>query len=245
MNLKSYYESQKINIFETAVPLTIVVDYLKDDVSDKMEQFLSINKCIEKYINEDVEFINQKLYEFQLAKEKTLKTPYKLTDCCHNQQNLWLLKPTGFNRGIGIHIFNNFDQLREIMHLHYGIGRGPRDKTSIFQTHNHNHNQVREQKDPVSDKQQIKNFTFVIQKLIEKPLLYLGRKFDIRCWVLLNSSDGKVYMYGEPYVRTSSKEYSTFDPLGPDQIFMQLTNNAIQKDAEDYGKFEEGNIISI
>jgi hypothetical protein len=25
---------------------------------------------------------------------------------------------------------------------------------------------------------------------------------------------------------------------------MQLTNNAIQKDAEDYGKFEEGNIIS-
>ena len=26
---------------------------------------------------------------------------------------------------------------------------------------------------------------------------------------------------------------------------MQLTNNAIQKDGEDYGKFEEGNIISI
>jgi hypothetical protein len=25
---------------------------------------------------------------------------------------------------------------------------------------------------------------------------------------------------------------------------MQLTNNAIQKDGEDYGKFEEGNIIS-
>jgi len=26
---------------------------------------------------------------------------------------------------------------------------------------------------------------------------------------------------------------------------MQLTNNAIQKDGEDYGKYEEGNIISI
>ncbi len=37
LNLKSYYETQKINIFETAVPLTLVVDYLKDDVSDKME----------------------------------------------------------------------------------------------------------------------------------------------------------------------------------------------------------------
>jgi len=26
---------------------------------------------------------------------------------------------------------------------------------------------------------------------------------------------------------------------------MQLTNNAIQKDGADYGKFEEGNIISL
>jgi hypothetical protein len=26
---------------------------------------------------------------------------------------------------------------------------------------------------------------------------------------------------------------------------MQLTNNAVQKDGEDYGKFEEGNITSI
>ena len=57
------------------------------------------------------------------------------------------------------------------------------------------------------DKEKIKNFTFVIQKLIEKPMLYLKRKFDIRCWVLLNSSDGRVYVYSEQYVRTSSKEY--------------------------------------
>jgi hypothetical protein len=54
-------------------------------------------------------------------------------------------------------------------------------------------------------------------------------------------------MFQEPYVRTSSKEYLGYDPDLPneDQIFMQLTNNAIQKDGEDYGKFEEGNILSI
>ena len=75
----------------------------------------------------------------------------------------------------------------------------------------------------------MKNFTFVIQKLIEKPMLYLRRKFDIRQWVLFNSSDGKTYMFQEPYVRTSSKEYVGYDPNLPneDQIFMQLTNNAI------------------
>ena len=69
----------------------------------------------------------------------------------------------------------------------------------------------------------------MIQKLIERPMLYLKRKFDIRCWVLLNSSDGRVYVYSEQYVRTSSKEYSSIDPDNPndDHIFMQLTNNAI------------------
>ena len=29
-------------------------------------------------------------------------------------------------------------------------------------------------------KEKMKNFTFVVQKLIEKPMLYLRRKFDIR-----------------------------------------------------------------
>jgi len=58
--------------------------------------------------------------------------------------------------------------------------------------------------------------------------LYLKRKYDVRMWVLLNY-DMKVYMYKESYIRTSSKEYTEYDPLIPseDQIFMQLTNNAI------------------
>ena len=59
--------------------------------------------------------------------------------------------------------------------------------------------------------------------------MYLGRKFDIRQWVLLNSSHGRVLIYSECYVRTSSKEYTDYDPTVPedDQIFMQLTNNAV------------------
>ena len=53
-------------------------------------------------------------------------------------------------------------------------------------------------------------------------MLYLKRKFDIRQWVLINSIDGKVYMYKECYVRTSSKEYTEYDPEIPssEQIYM-------------------------
>ena len=69
----------------------------------------------------------------------------------------------------------------------------------------------------------------MIQKLIERPLLFKQRKFDIRVWVIVNSFDGKCYMYKESYVRTSSKKYQEYDPNKPndEQIFMQLTNNAI------------------
>ena len=129
----------------------------------------------------------------------------------------------------------------------YGIGRGQRDKTSIFQTHNHNHNHRENMTGDVAENKQHKNFTFVLQKLIERPLLYNQRKFDIRQWVLFNASDGKIYMFAEPYVRTSSSEYKQYDPTiaEEEQIFMQLTNNAVQRDGEEYGKYEEGNIVSI
>jgi hypothetical protein len=83
--------------------------------------------------------------------------------------------------------------------------------------------------------------------LIERPLLFHNRKFDIRVWVLVNSFDGKCYLFKEGYVRTSSTIYQEYDSNTPneEQIFMQLTNNAIQKNGEEYGKYEEGNIISI
>ena len=48
--------------------------------------------------------------------------------------------------------------------------------------------------------------TYIIQKYIEKPLLYKQRKFDIRCYMLLNSQNKmlKGYLYEEGYIRTSS-----------------------------------------
>ena len=97
----------------------------------------------------------------------------------------------------------------------YGIGRGSKDKISIFQTHNQTHFQ--------SDQgEKMRSFTFVIQKLIERPLLFNQRKFDIRMWVLINSSDGRCYLYREGYVRTSSKIYTDYDPAlsSDEQIYM-------------------------
>lgn len=51
----------------------------------------------------------------------------------------------------------------------------------------------------------------------------------------------KVYLYEEGYLRTSSREYNIHDLSNK---LIHLTNDAVQKKAADYGKFEAGNKIS-
>lgn len=51
----------------------------------------------------------------------------------------------------------------------------------------------------------------------------------------------KAYWYPEGYIRTSSSRFSlkhNSDPL------IHLTNDAVQKYSEEYGKYEKGNKIS-
>ena len=83
-----------------------------------------------------------------------------------------------------------------------------------------------------------------MQKYIEKPLLINGRKFDIRCYGLIASINGclKGYFYRDCYFRTSSKEYSI---TNLSNRLIHLTNDAVQKHSDDYGKFENGNKLSV
>lgn len=51
----------------------------------------------------------------------------------------------------------------------------------------------------------------------------------------------KGYWYSEGYIRTTSTEYSVKNTK---DLFTHLTNDAVQKYGQDYGKFEKGNKIS-
>jgi hypothetical protein len=74
-------------------------------------------------------------------------------------------------------------------------------------------------------------------------MLIHNRKFDIRVYGMLTSVNGihKGYFYEDGYIRTSSTEFDLED-LG--NRFIHLTNDAVQKNCEDYGKFENGNKVS-
>ena len=47
------------------MPLTIVLNYLKDDIGDRVESFLNVFKLIDRNIDLEYESINQKLQESQ------------------------------------------------------------------------------------------------------------------------------------------------------------------------------------
>lgn len=85
--------------------------------------------------------------------------------------------------------------------------------------------------------------TFIVQKYIEDPLLIHKRKFDIRCYALVTHYHGLMqgYFYLEGYLRTTCQEYSL---KNAENLYVHLTNDAVQKKSDDYGKFENGNKMS-
>jgi len=65
----------------------------------------------------------------------------------HQGKNLWLLKPTGFNRGIGIHVFNSLDDLQNILWTHYRIAVQLPAHMRISQSQAEGDQQAREARD--------------------------------------------------------------------------------------------------
>ena len=64
-----------------------------------------------------------------------------------------------------------------------------------------------------------KSNKIILQKYIEKPLLYFGRKFDIRIWALL-TNDLKIYVFEEGHLKCCSINYD----LNSENTFCHLTN---------------------
>ena len=85
----------------------------------------------------------------------------------------------------------------------------------------------------------------IIQKYIEDPLLYNGRKFDIRIWVLFTylSKDSKyeIYVFKEGHLKACSDNFN----IDSDNLFIHLTNYSVQKYNKNFSKVEIGNEISF
>ena len=84
------------------------------------------------------------------------------------------------------------------------------------------------------------NSTIIIQKYIEKPLCYNGRKCDMRLWVML-TWDFNLYLFKEGHFKATSLPYD----VNSQDSYVHLTNYSVQKYNANFAKFETGNEISF
>ena len=154
----------------------------------------------------------------------------------------WIVKPASCtNRGVGIRVVPSAKEVFKIINKSCVPSESGAAKTD-----------GKEKKK--SGFKASKTKDWIVQKYIENPLLYQGRKFDIRCFVMLTGGDYsaegpptqhlKCYLYSTGYLRTSSTEWSLDEKKLKDPL-MHLTNDGIQsKNPDQYGKHEKGNKVS-
>ncbi|KAM9468376.1 polyglutamylase complex subunit TTLL1 isoform 1-T1 [Clarias gariepinus] len=125
----------------------------------------------------------------------------------------WIMKPCGKAQGKGIFLINKLSQIK----------KWSRDsRTSTFMAAN-------------SGKE-----AYVISLYIDNPLLIGGKKFDLRLYVLVTTYRPlKCYMYKLGFCRFCTVKY-TPSTSELDNMFVHLTNVAIQKHGDDYNPVHGG-----
>ena len=120
-----------------------------------------------------------------------------------------------------------------------------KDKEADKNEESKNNEEKNEDKDTNNNEEDKKNnkptyycSKILIQKYIENPLLYKGRKCDMRVWVLL-THNMKVYFFKEGHLKTCSIEYD----INSKDAFRHITNYSFQKYNDNFQKFEKGNEV--
>ena len=255
-NLLEYSHKNKVDVLDF-VPLTFILNFDSEIGKSEYDKFINCYNILKAMTDEFKETendtnkifikINSKLQSISLSdnKRSSNSSKAKLYPTHFIGENIWILKPTGLNRGRGVSVFNSLESLSTLI-KEYSEGV-PGDEGPIPNT-THDPQPVQTTSEcGISNLYNlpclIKTKSFVVQKYIERTLLIHNRKFDIRCWALL-TEDMKLYFFKEGYIRTSCSEYS-MDKDSIERKDVHLTNNAVQKYCADYGKFEDGNQLSF
>ena len=158
---------------------------------------------------------------------------------------VWICKPSSLtNRGYGIVVLNGERPVLDLVNR--ALTASPRARAGDADDENKPSMEDRKKRSASKSGQKE---GYIVQEYMTRPLLVSGRKFDIRCFVLLHldkskGSDKKLkaYFHQEMYVRTSGKKYS-LDDLGDREC--HLTNDAVQQKCASCGKYESGNKLTM
>ncbi|XP_075046758.1 LOW QUALITY PROTEIN: inactive polyglycylase TTLL10, partial [Mixophyes fleayi] len=123
----------------------------------------------------------------------------------------WICKPTGLNQGRGIYLLKNQEQITA---LRCQMGESMSKKL------------LSPAKCPQAR---------IVQRYIPNPLLLEGKKFDIRCYLLIASTVPYFVFFRHGYVRLTCNSYD----LKSDDLTGHLTNQYMQKKNPLYNELKE------
>ena len=223
-----YIENENIN-FEGKYPL--YRDYFGEiKLNEKIETKLLNNlNCYSR----DKE--RQKLMNRYIGTNTVIEIP----ETHSSGKNIWIIKAINLNRGMCIKIVNSYKKMLYILNkfkegVNYDFTSKNMDDLDNSSANKENKtDKSLDVKSPIYFCEKI-----IIQKYIERPLLYKGRKCDMRVWVLVNHNM-KVYFFKEGHLKTCS---ISFD-IDSKNAFSHITNYSFQKYNEYFQKYEKGNEV--
>ena len=268
-NLSKFCEMNNNDVFKY-VPFTICFDCLNfDEFNIYKDNFKEIFYNINNYIFNN-NAINGQIYNrkkipyrelFPLDKQKYgFKFYCEIPKSHYAGKNLWIVKAPNLNRGRCIKVFDNFNEIIKFLNeMRKGNvnqyenikekGSKNDDIKEIIEEKEENEiigNKEKDDKNTLinninsKDKGDYQSNIIILQKYIEKPFLYNGRKFDIRIWVLITHKMD-IYIFKEGHLKASSVNYS----IDNNNSFIHLTNYSLQKYNKNFSKYELGNEISF
>ena len=231
------------------------------EIFDNINNFIFNNNSINNQLYNKKKIPYREL--FPIEKQKYgYKFYCEIPQSHYAGKNLWIVKAPNLNRGRCIRVFDNFNEIIKFLNeMRKGNvnqyenikeeGNKNEDiKEKIQEKEQKINNKAKESKnmkincnnkdDKGKEKGDYQSNIIILQKYIEKPFLYNGRKFDIRIWVLINHKMD-VYIFKEGHLKASSVNFS----IDNNNSFIHLTNYSLQKYNKNFSKYELGNEISF
>lgn len=146
--------------------------------------------------------------------------------------NLWIIKPSWLADGEGVEIFNSFERLDQILETYFEHYTKPEEHRSTGPKKRSYY--TRPEAYPLGVDR------FVIQKFVEKPMLYKGHKFDIKVFALY-TQHREVYLFSESLVYLAAAPFD-IEKLNKDS---HMANLAVSCKSPEFGRAVPGNVISL